>query len=112
MQDAQRIADETPAVPGDVVDFGDGYLRVVRHASLALQEKRLPNHCWEPVYNYVVLVEAEEPVTAILAGGGTCLVLPLEVFSWAWPPPEAQVFRNGVLVYDHGNPVSDSQRKP
>lgn len=99
LSEAERIAAETPALPGDVVVFDAYYRRVVRHAAVVRESRWVGGHDYEPDHKYVVYVDAEEPVQVILSGGGTCLTLPLEVFPWSWPPERAEVWRNGVRVY-------------
>ncbi len=112
ISEAERIALEMPALSGDVVVFDANYQRIVRFARVESEDKWLGRHDYDRVYKYVVYVEAEEPVQAILAGGGTCLVLPIEVFQWAWPPVEARVLRHGVVVYDQGKPVGSNPGVP
>lgn len=106
--DGERAARNTPALPGDVVDYGGGYERIVRYARLRHEVHRQPcGCCLEDEYIYEVFVEADEPVEVILAGGGKALVLPIVLLCDDWPPPDADVVRNGKIVYNKKNLTDD-----
>jgi hypothetical protein len=108
---------------GDVLDYGDGYRRQVAAVSTETTTKTdyKPNSWGRgqyrdyPAAETTVWVWGEEPVQAIVAGGGTVPVLPLErhlTFWWdldrhpnrevehrqgdTWPPEGARVLRPGL----------------
>ena len=103
--EAERIARETPALPGDVVVFDEHYRKLVRYAVVERKEKWVGGDTYRPEHTYKVWVEMEEPELAIAKGGGCVWVMPLEEFSWSWPPPEADVYRDGRIIYPRGVPT-------
>jgi len=107
-----ELAEEYPALPGDVIVYADGSRTVVRYAEVVSNTKwHSCGCCSTNEYKYEVWVDHpwEGPVEVITKGGGTAHVLPIEKWSGAWPPEDAIVMRDGEPVYG-GVPSTDEPR--
>lgn len=95
------------AMPGDIIDYGGGYRRIVRYVrTLTVRKYANCNCCWTDTDKLEVFVDAEDPEEVILKGGGVALVLPLVLLPDEWPP-KALVYRNGQLVHGEVAPEGD-----
>ena len=109
MTDAEQIQQEFPACPGDVIVQEDGCRYLVRWAELQRTTERAPCGCCSTEgFKYVVYIEEpfNGPVEAILAGGGTCLVMPIAKWWGDWPPENATVYRDGQAIHPEGGPTA------
>ena len=97
-REAYKIEEETPALPGDIIKYESGYTETVRRGVIESSSRY-------DTSEYVVYVDGEDPVEVILKGGDTCFVMPLKRISREWPPKNADVWRDGVLVYQKGKAV-------
>jgi len=91
MTEAEKIARETPAEPGDVI-VEDGCRYLVRWAELRSKWTRaVCGCCSEQTYEYVVYIDEpwDGPCEVILSGGGTAFIMPLKEWWGAGPPENA-----------------------
>lgn len=100
---AEKVASETPALPGDVIVEDDGCRYLVRWAELQHKTVRAPcGCCSDDDYDYNVYIDEpwDGPSAVILSGGGgTALIMPLKKWWGAWPPEKATVYRDGQAIY-------------